>query len=274
MGKSSVFRKFTANLENDLVVSFNLEKQMTLTDFAISLIDNLETKHNKSVSLKKTLIQRVKDTPRNLVTSKLNATIDLSGFKVEMTSKSRNPLVAINLVLDSLSSIGENYCFIQIDDAGLLTEQMLRLLCTISEREKPAIGLMLAGESNLIQILVKKYNQFSHLIKRLVVELDTFEYEQTKKALLDPIKGSNIIWEEEAIALLHRFSKGVPYNIMLIAEETFWMLKENNTITPNSVRKAVKECLSEFISEQTVLFRSEDNTRIYLTVCVFRLIRV
>lgn len=142
-----------------------------------------------------------------------------------------------------------------IDDAELLSGSMLRFLRSIAERGKFPFGLVFAGEDNFIENAVSKEPGFEHFTSGSVIKLEDFNLKQTTYALTHPLLNSDLKWKEDAVLLLHRFSRGNPYNTMRIAHEAFWNLDKRKIFTLTIVRKATKASLPHFFYDKTMILK-------------------
>lgn len=266
-GKTSLLRKLSSLVPEDILsVKLFFDRNMSLEDFVFYLIDRLEIEHNAHVLLKKAILQKIRLFPRKVLTEG-KITVNLTGFKLSVRDRAHTPLVALELALDKLYNSGTKCVLIQIDDAENLSEPILRLLRNIADRGRPTVGVVLAGEEEMLRNIIATHETFLRLFSGFIVKLQPFSLEDTIEALEKPLRGTGLRWNREAAMLIYKLSKGVPYNVILMAEEAFRYRREEVIFDTYVIQRSYVSSAKSMISDHTLIFTNnvrlteEDQTK-------------
>jgi len=237
-GKTTLIRRFIEDWRNRADVSLILTPQLTANELFIAILEDLGVRFDGKT--KHDVIKALRD------------------YLIERSEEGR----AIIIVIDEAQDLP--------DDA--LEE--LRLLSNIETHTEKLLQIVLIGQPELIKKL--EGYKLRQLAQRVSVrlELRSLRPEETRQYIeyrLTKAGRGNIEFKNSAIKLIHRYSRGIPRLINLIASRslmTAW-LKGDTTVRDSHVKVAIESLDLKEVKKERIRLKILLSLLIILIILIF-----
>lgn len=134
-----------------------------------------------------------------------------------------------------------SYILIAIDDADYLSPEALGELKTVVESQTNIpIILCISGAMDFEEKLVDDYSPIARVFSGSSFNIGEFKFDETSEVLIKPVQGSDTAWSQDAIAEVHRLSRGYPYLVQCLASASYI---DGGVISASHVRDCLNDAL-------------------------------
>ena len=244
IGKTSLVFKLRELVPNSCFLAYFVpSKEIGTKEFVESLLQKMDLQYMKGLGNYKKILEKVKGFPGKV------ESFSVSEIAISLRKEEKAPEIAFMEAISQYIRRGFNAIILQIDEADLLTNEVLAMLRNcIQELQSPSYGcsvaVLVSGRENLLKRLTGRLSPISRFFSTHSYELQSLDKQEVFDALSLPAKDKGIKWSDDAKEFVFSMSRGYPFIVQLFGKYALSYCN-SKVVTRDDAISANSDVLSE-----------------------------